>query len=69
MHHDMSILFAIFLVSFEMRRMRPCLLEIKLFLEHTEHIVQSISCKVSINIQSQIAVSYTHLTLPTNREV
>jgi len=53
MHHDMSILFAIFLVSIEMR---PCLLEVKLYFGHTEHIVQSISCKVSINIQSQIAI-------------
>ena len=56
MHHDMSILFAIFLVSIEMRRMTPCLLEVKLFFGHTEHIVQSISCKVSINIQRQIAI-------------
>ena len=56
MHHDMSILFAIFIVSIEMRRMRPCLLEVKLFFGHTEHIVQSISYKVSVNIQSQIAI-------------
>jgi len=53
MHNDMSTLFAICLVSIEMR---PSLLYVKQFFGDTEHMVQSISCKVSINIQRHIAI-------------
>jgi len=56
MYNDMSTLFAIFLINIEMRRMRPCLLYVKLFFEHTEDMVQSISRTVSINIPRQIAI-------------
>jgi len=56
MQNEKSTLSAFFFVSTERRRMKSCLLYVKQVFGHTEHMVQSISYNVSMNIQREIAI-------------